>query len=222
MKRRLCSAFAAVLLLIGVMAGCSNVTYVARVNGTEVPLRYYTVNMLLTKIQLETAYGDSYKDYMQQENGTNPEKTNAEVLDEAAKKTFERLYLNLLKVTEMGLPANEVQLEFYKAEYEYFRSIFASNADFDLFLREAGVSEEELQEVYLINTVYPDLIKNYFYDKDVGIEAYARLFRRERAVCYQAYSVPGCDRGRGRQSALRERDCGQRRCGKAGGGGNPG
>ncbi len=38
MKRRLCSAFAAVLLLIGVMAGCSNVTYVARVNGTEVPL----------------------------------------------------------------------------------------------------------------------------------------------------------------------------------------
>ena len=116
MKRRLCSAFAAVLLLIGVMAGCSNVTYVARVNGTEVPLRYYTVNMLLTKIQLETAYGDSYKDYMQQQNGTNPEKTNAEVLDEAAKKTFERLYLNLLKVTEMGLPANEVQLEFYKAE----------------------------------------------------------------------------------------------------------
>ena len=172
MKRRLCSAFAAVLLLIGVMAGCSNVTYVARVYGTEVPLRYYTVNMLLTKIQLETAYGDSYKDYMQQQNGTNPEKTNAEVLDEAAKKTFERLYLNLLKVTEMGLPANEVQLEFYKAEYEYFRSIFASNADFDLFLREAGVSEEELQEVYLINTVYPDLIKNYFYDKDVGIEAY--------------------------------------------------
>ena len=172
MKRRLCSALAAVLLLIGVMTGCSNVTYVAKVNGTEVPLRYYTVNMLITKIQFESAYGDNYQDYMTQPNSSDPEKTNAEVLNEAARKTFERLYTNLLKVTEMGLAVNEVQLEFYKAEYEYFRSIFASNADFDLFLREAGVSEEELQEVYLINTVYPDLIKNHFYDKDVGIEAY--------------------------------------------------
>ena len=76
MKRRLCSSLAAVLLLIGVMTGCSNVTYVAKVNGTEVPLRYYTVNMLITKIQFESAYGDNYKDYMTQPNSSDPEKTN--------------------------------------------------------------------------------------------------------------------------------------------------
>ena len=73
--------------------------------------------MLLTKIQLETAYGDSYGTICNSRTARTRKKTNAEVLDEAAKKTFERLYLNLLKVTEMGLPANEVQLEFYKAEY---------------------------------------------------------------------------------------------------------
>lgn len=174
MKRRLCSALIALLLLVGALCGCSKATYAAKVNGEEVPLRYYSVNTYLTKVEIETAYGDDFKDFMQQPSESDPEKTNADTLNEAARKSFERLCLNMSKVNELNLAIADEQISLYRSEYSYFKSIFASNADYDLFMREAGVTEEELMEVYLINTVYPDLLQSYYFGDDVGIEAPSR------------------------------------------------
>ena len=171
MKAKLFSAVLALCLLVGTLAGCGNkVTTIATVNGTEVPIGYYTAQQMVMRVQLENRLGDGYEEYMAAANDNDPNKTNADVCNENYRRAFEMLWLYKLKVAEFGIEMDEIRLEYFNKEYEYFKYMFNSTADYRLYLKAANLTEEEHRQIYMESVYYPDLLYAYYFDPDVGQE----------------------------------------------------
>ena len=171
MKAKLLSAVLAFCLLLGTLAGCGNkVTTIATLNGEDIPIGYYTAQQMVMRVQLENRLGDGYEDYMAAANETDPSKTNADVCNENYRRAFEMLWLYKLKVAEFELEMDEIRLEYFDKEYEYFKYMFNSTADYRLYLRAANLTEEEHRQIYMESVYYPDLIYAYFFDPEVGQE----------------------------------------------------
>ncbi len=164
-----------VCLLAGVcLTGCSPKNeYIAKVNGKEVPVGWYLSNAVYTAAQLEHTYGkEHYLTFLTEKNSTDPEKTNAQVLDEAAKTAFESNYAYKLFVEELGLELDDMGKEALDEEYNFYKSYFYNSATFDDFLKMSGVTEQQHKEIYMASTYYPDMIYDYYFDEEVGIDPF--------------------------------------------------
>ncbi len=190
MKARMCASLLAVCLLLGTLAGCGHKeSVIATQGGVEIPIGYYTIQQMLMRVRLENYHGDGYEDYMAAPNESDPTKSNAQVLNEEYRNAFELLWLFKLKVEELGLEMDEIRQSYFEQEYEYFKGIFNSTADYRLFLKEANLTEEEHKEIYKINTFYPDLLYAHFYDPEVGVERIDEAALRDYFDSLVDYSI---------------------------------
>lgn len=173
MKVKVIAVLIAIVLIAGTLTGCgAKNDYIATVNGEQIPIGYYTVYELFTKVQYENYYGDGFAEFMAAANESDPSKTNGDLLNDTCKTSFEQLYLLKQKVAELGLEIDALTQVTFADEYSYFKSLFNTEADFKMFLKKAGMTEEEFYQIYLEKTCYQDLIYNYYLDPDVGLAKY--------------------------------------------------
>ena len=166
MRTKFLALILAVAMILSVcLTGCSGSSYIAKVNDTEVPVGWYVANAVYTAAQMEQTYGQNYYiSFLALENSTDPTRTNAEVLDDAAKSTFEQAYTYKLMVDEYGLEMDSMATEAFDAEYNFLKSTFFSDDDFTRFLKLAKLTEEEYKEIYKATSYYPDMLYDYYFD----------------------------------------------------------
>lgn len=190
MKTRLWASLLALCLLLGTLAGCgAKESIIATQGGVEIPIGYYTTQQMLMRVRLENYYGDGYEEYLAAPSETDPTKTNAQALNESYRNAFEMLWLFHLKVEELGLKMDDIRQAYFEQEYEYFKYLFNSTADYRMFLKAANMTEEEHKQIYLASTYYPDLIYAHYYDPDVGVERIDETAVREYFDSLVDYSI---------------------------------
>lgn len=173
--KRTAALILAVIMLMGVcLTGCSaKNSYIAKVNGEQVPTGWYLANAIYTASQLEQTYGkENYLYFLTEANSTDPTLTNADVLDNAAKTAFETNYAYKLFVDELGLELDSIGQEAFDTEYDFYKSTFYNSATYDEFLEKSGLTEEQHKEIYMASTYYPDMLYDYYFDEEVGIDKY--------------------------------------------------
>ncbi len=172
MRTKFIALILAVAMIFGVcLTGCSGSSYIAKVNDKEVPIGWYVANAVYTAAQMEQTYGqDYYISFLSLDNATDPTRTNAQVLDDAAKNTFEQAYTYKLMVEEYGLEMDALATEAFEAEFNFLKSTFFMDEDFTRFLKLAKITEEEYKEIYKATSYYPDMLYDYYFDEQVGTE----------------------------------------------------
>ncbi len=172
MKTKFIALILAVAMVMGLcLTGCSGSASIATVNGEKVPVGWYAANAIYTAAQMEQTYTTNYYlPFLQLQNSTDPSRTNAQVLDDAAKGTFEQAYTYKLMVDEYGLTLDSIGQEAFEAEYSYFKQAFFTTNDYNRFLKLADLTEAEHREIYMATTYYPDMLYDYYFDEQVGIQ----------------------------------------------------
>lgn len=172
MKTKFLALILAVAMLFSVcLTGCSGLSSIAKVNGEDVPVGWYVANAVYTAAQMEQSYGENYYlAFLKLANNTDPSRTNAQVLDDAAKAAFEQTYTYKLMIDEYGLEMDGLATEAFEAEYNFLKSTFFMDEDYNRFLKLSKLSEEEYKEIYKATSYYPDMLYDYYFDEQVGID----------------------------------------------------
>ena len=191
MKTKFIALLLAVAMLFGVcLTGCSGLSSIAKVNGENVPVGWFVANAVYTAAQMEQSYGENYYlAFLKINNSTDPTRTNAEVLDDAAKSAFEQAYTYKLMVEEYGLEMDALATEAFEAEYNFFKSTFFMDDDYTRFLKLSKLTEEEYMEIYKATSYYPDMLYDYYFDEQVGIDPLTEAKVREFFDEYTEYCM---------------------------------
>lgn len=191
MKKTIAIIMAACILACCCLTGCgSSSKYIAKVNGQEVAVGWYLANAIYTAAQLEQTYGSAnYESFLKAENGTDPTRTNAQVLDDAAKSAFEKNYAYKLYVESLGLSLDGIGQEAFDSEYDFYKSTFYDTSTYQRFLDMANVSEDLNKEIYKVSTYYEDMLYDYFFDEEIGVDKYTEDTIREFFDEYVDYAM---------------------------------
>ncbi len=191
MKTKFIALILVVVIAMGLcLTGCAGTSYIAEINGEKVPIRWYVANAVYTAAQMEQTYGkDYYLTFLRLDNSTDPTRTNAEVLDDAAKAAFEQNYTYKLMVDEFGLSLDSIGEDAFEAEYGFLKSTFFTSSDFSRFLKLADMTESEYKEVYKAGAYYPDMLYDYYFDEQVGIDPLTKADVKEFFDLYTEYCM---------------------------------
>lgn len=146
------------------MSACSGDTWIAKDNGTEIPVSEYLFNAYSSYNYLNSYIGSTQG--MDIKTFLDRNSSYVEYFDDEIYKAFETFYVTHKQFDALGLSLTDEQKEAWESDYKEYASGLGSRAKLSKYMKLMRIGEESTLKSYFGNQYKLEAIKEYYFGEN--------------------------------------------------------